>query len=52
VNQQKTEQTDDKLMQTQVLTLQRYSTYLRVYLIKIKKLHNINHFMKLFLKGV
>ncbi len=38
VNQQKTEQTDDKLMQTQVLTLQRYSTYLRVNdTIKYKK---------------
>lgn len=27
VNQQKNQQSDDKLMQTQALTLQRYSTY-------------------------
>lgn len=30
MNQQKTQQTDDKLVQTQALTLQRYSTYLKV----------------------
>ena len=31
MTQQKTQQTDDKLAQTQALTLQRYTTYLRVH---------------------
>ena len=33
--QQKSQQNDDKLMQTQSLTMQRYSTYLKVIQIEL-----------------
>ena len=45
-NQQKAQQSDDKLFQTQALTMQRYSTYLKVFVRLIG--YNINDFNKFF----
>jgi hypothetical protein len=38
VSQQRVQQTDDKLLQTQALTMQRYSTYLKVLFLFIFKI--------------
>ena len=51
VNQQKTEQTDDKLIQTQALTLQRYQTYLRVFNF-VKQNNNIYIYIHIYILGL